>query len=625
MDTDLNFQYLPAGRIITRREGESLVMNAPHPELQDRAVALPDGTQAPFRTLIGYDHMHTISGDCGAPFMCVDPTRNRKVFGFHMMGNATGSGTSVVITQEMIADLENHASFESEVVISDQRFQGDDPMDHSYIQNPLATIKTPFEPTITKHRRSEIHAEVSAPTTRPSILRATDTCDPMERGVRGFQKHRPIISERFQTEALSVLTRYCSGKPVIARTLTLEEALSGKDIPGLEPVDRSTSAGLPLCMTPGAKGKTLWIGEDYSPSQSLIDMVSDLEEQFRTGNIKDVPIFKDSLKDERVALSKADINNPDKVKTRIFSASPLVFMILLRRYYGAFFGHLIVNQVRNTCTSGVNPMSGDWQRLADWLHEVSPNVDDGDYSSFDSTQPSGFLLPVYQSIRNWYLMNGGSGEDDIIRQRLAEFCIHAFHSSRGVVYRTEGSLPSGMIGTTAINSGVNLVAFFYAWRRIYPLSSVGDFLQNVRTLTHGDDVMFSVSADFPGFTSRNIGTMLAEVGMIFTPAAKDGVETHARPIEEVTFLKRGFKRMMGVYRAPLATASSLEMCNWVTKSRDPVMATIDNVTTAMRELAISEPDTILQQQLQAAVMRNTGRIVPIISPTEMCRSFFSSF
>jgi len=119
--------------------------------------------------------------------------------------------------------------------------------------------------------------------------------------------------------------------------------------------------------------------------------------------------------------------------------------------------------------------------------------------------------------------------------------------------------------------------------------------------------------------------MLAEVGMIFTPAAKDGVETHARPIEEVTFLKRGFKRMFGVYRAPLATASSLEMCNWVTKSRDPIMATIDNVTTAMRELAISEPDTMLQQQLQAAVMRNTGRIVPIISPTEMCRSFFSSF
>jgi len=624
MDGDLNFQYLPAGRIVTRREGEPMVINGPHPELHDRAIELPDGTITPVRATIGYDHMHTIAGDCGSPFLAVDPTRNRKVFGFHMMGNSTGSGTSIVVTQEVLHDLESKSDFEPEVVISDQRFQMEvDP--HPYIDEPLAIIPTPFEPTVTKHRRSAIHGMVSAPITRPSILRSSENLDPMERGVRGFQKRRPIINERFQNEALSVLTRYCAGKPIIARTLTLDEAISGKDIPGLEPVDRSTSAGLPLCLAKGASGKKLWIAEDYTPSEDLVRMVADLEEQFRTGNIKDVPIFKDSLKDERVSMEKADINRPEKVKTRMFSASPLVFMLLLRKYYGAFFGHLIVNQVRNSCTSGVNPMSGDWQRMADWLHEVSNKVDDGDYSSFDSTQPSGFLLPVYKSIRNWYLLNGGSGEEDVIRERLAEFCIHAFHSTRGVVYRSEGSLPSGMIGTTAINSGVNLVAFFYAWRRIYPLSSPGEFLQHVRTLTHGDDVVFSVSDSFPEFTSANIGRALAEIGMIFTPAAKDGVETHARPIEEVNFLKRGFKKIHGIYRAPLATASSLEMCNWVTKSPDLISATVDNVITAMRELSISEPDTSLQQQLQAAVLTETGRLVPLISADEMCRSFYPSF
>jgi len=624
MDSDLNFQYLPAGRIVTRREGEPHVMNSPHPELHDRMVDLPDGTTAPFRTTIGYDHMHTIAGDCGSPFMAVDPTRARKVFGFHMMGNSSGSGTAVVVTQEVLADLEHASSFEPEVIITDQRFQMEvDP--HPYIEEPLAKIPSPFEPTQTKHRRSAIHSMVSQPITRPSILRCTGDFDPMERGVRGFQKHRPIIKERFQTEAMAVLTRYCTGKPLIARTLTLEEAISGKDIPGLEPVDRSTSAGLPLCMTPGASGKKLWISEDYEPSNDLVRMVNDLEQQFRSGEISDVPIFKDSLKDERVATAKADINHPDKVKTRMFSASPLVFMLLLRKYYGAFFGHLIVNQVKNTCTSGVNPMSGDWQRMADWLHEVSTKVDDGDYSSFDSTQPAGFLLPVYRSIRNWYLLNGGTGEDDLIRERLAEFCVHAFHSARGVVYRSEGSLPSGMMGTTAINSGVNLVAFYYAWTRIYPLTTAGEFLANVRTLTHGDDVIFSVSDAYPEFTSKNIGLALSEIGMIFTPAAKDGVETHARPIEEVNFLKRGFKKMHGIYRAPLATSSSLEMCNWVTKSPDLISATVDNVTTAMRELAISEPDISLQQQLQAAVLTETGRLVPIITADEMCRSFYTSF
>jgi hypothetical protein len=67
------------------------------------------------------------------------------------------------------------------------------------------------------------------------------------------------------------------------------------------------------------------------------------------------------------------------------------------------------------------------------------------------------------------------------------------------------------------------------------------------------------------------------------------------------------------------------MCNWITKSNDAVTATIDNVKMAMRELAISEPDTTLQEALQAAVYEKTGTLLPIITKAELLKEFTSHF
>nr|WBY66449.1 MAG: nonstructural protein [Eriocheir sinensis dicistro-like virus] len=621
-DADMNFSYVPGGRLVTRREGSLCFLNSGRVKRLDTCYATPSGDQEAF-TGLAYDNMHSDFGDCGAPFVVIDKTRDRKIMGFHMMGNSSGAGTTVIVTQELLADLERASKFEAELTIARQEFQ--DSQCYDAVLAPVAVIKTPFEPTKTKVRRSVIHGAVTTPTTRPSILRPYDDFDPMHRGLKAMQHSRPNIPMSFVRSAADVMSRYISGTPVIARVLTLEEALSGKNIPGVEPMDRSTSAGLPLCLDPMAKGKKKWISETYEPTPELVKLVSDFEAELSTGHLSVPPVFKATLKDERVKLEKADLSVPEKVKTRLFAASPMVLSIVLRKYFGAFFGHLVENRTRNTCTTGVNPMGSDWQQMADFLHEVSPLVNDGDYSTFDVDQPSGFLLVPLKAAIFWYKINGATSFETQMREYLITLIIHAHVSAKGTVFRLEGTLPSGVFGTTAINSGVNLTAFYYAFRSINPMASSLDFLQDVRTLTHGDDVIFSVSERQPLFTAARIGVALKEAGMTFTPALKGDTMFEARPIEEITFLKRSFKKIGGMYRAPLATESSMEMCNWITKTNDPIVATEDNIKAAFRELAISEDDYSLQEALQQAFYSKTSILIPLVRREELLCEFTKHF
>jgi len=622
-DKDLDFKMLPAGRIVTRRDGIVTYIQSPSPSVVEKAQ-VQAGEIVPASSAICYTNMNTIVGDCGAPFFILDPTRQRKICGLHFLGNSFGTGQAVLVTQELLQSMMDAGDFEEDLQYQ-HSFSG--LTSDTIVDLPLGEIPTPFEPTKTKVRHSIIHGEVSEPITAPSILRVTPLCDPMERGVKELHKQRHIVPQRFIEQAQQVLTRFTSGPIQVARTLTLDEALSGKGIIGLEPIEVSTSAGLPLCMDPDAKGKLKWINLEREPTDEFRKMMDSFIGELKSGTLTDIPIFKETLKDERVKKAKANIHDPNKIKTRLFSASPLKLLVALRMYFGAFMAHVVRNQIRNTSTTGTNPHGPDWQLIADWLHEVSTKVDDGDYFCFDTSQPSGFLQAVYDAIREWYNMNGGTPEDDKIRRQLADLCIHPYRSARGVVYRTNGSLPSGLFGTTPINSGVNLVAFFYAFKILYPWASSADFLANVRTVTHGDDVLFSVSEEYDGFTSENIGLALANIGMTFTPADKGGVASLARPIEETTFLKRGFKKIGGIYRAPLDTKSSLEMANWITKTADPTKATIDNCEAAFRELAISEDDLTLQKRIRDAVYRATnGRhTLQLITQEEAIASLFKNF
>lgn len=629
-DEDLNFAILPACRLVTRRGGQVLWLQSPAPFVIEKTLD-HDGITVPACSAIGYTDMHTMSGDCGAPLLAMDPTRQRKICGFHFLGNGFGSGQSVIITLDLLKSMEKAGDLESELKYE---YKLEACMVDTPIAFPAGVVPTPFEPSKSKVRRSIIHGEVTEPVTAPAILKPTAGVNPIMRAALQADRQRHIIPGKFINELQTVLTRYTSGRVTLSRVLTLEEAIQGID--HLPPLDLSTSAGLPLCIGAGG-GKGKWITPDRQPTAEFRKMVEDFISGLEDDRLVEPVLFKDTLKDERVKKHKADPNQPDKIKTRVFSAAPLVHTVVMRMYFGAFVSHAVKNGIRNTCTSGINPHGPDWQMLADWLHEVNTKVDDGDYETFDLTTPSGFLLATFLAITHWYELNFEPHPTETqhkeqqlatkVRKHLADIACHPNHVVEGIVYTTNGVLPSGLFGTTILNCGDNLCCFYYAWKVIYPNETAQSFLEHVRTATHGDDVLFSVHPDFPDFTTANIGKALRNIGMNFTAADKSEFGSVARPIEECQFLKRGFKKIAGIYRAPLDRTSSLEMCNWVTKCPDLEQATVDNVEAAMRELAISEDNTDWQEKLQATLYRATNgrRLVPIPTQEESILELFKHF
>jgi hypothetical protein len=546
----------------------------------------------------------------------------------HFLGSEDGNGASMIITREIIADMLDEQESEG-VQVQLGTYES---MTHSnikpceFVADPLVVLPPPFEPTKTKIRSSLLQGEIAEPITAPAVLKPFTTpegekIDPLERGVKGFNKERPYVERRFLKEIPKLLYHYTKGIPVICRKLTWTECGTAENIAGLEPIDLSTSPGWPLCQT-AKHGKRDFFTPEKVPLPTLVEMCENFEQQLKDGTVTDVPIFRDTLKDERVALRKCDKSNPKAIKTRVFAASPLVLLMLSRKYFGAMCAHLINNRIRNTTTSGVNPYSDEWHAISMHLHAVSPEVDDGDYSGFDSTQPAGFLFAVYQSWIDWYEENdkGWKPIDSIIRLRLADLCVNAHHMAHGTIYRTYGSLPSGVFGTTHLNSGVNLIAFYYAFTKVYPETSVGEFMKTVRMVTHGDDVLFAVDPDYDDFTAERIGHELKAIGMEFGPATKDGIFQSARPIEKCTFLKRGFTKVDQKYRAPLDVGVCIEMTNWITKSNDPVSATIDNVETAIRELVLADEEK-LANDMARLVRQRFNRVVDVPTRTQLLSKY----
>jgi len=525
---------------------------------------------------IHYDGFETMSGDCGALISILEPTMNRKILAMHTAGNGS-SGLGFIITQEIVEATIKSIAYSAQTHV-------DIPFGLSDDNTPFVAHATPtFEPERTLLRPTPLQ-EIFEPKKQPAIIKRYKDLDPMDRTMTLLQKPKFQLSVEDNNLIIDAMKHFFyKGEISLRRKLTLDEATFG--IEDLEPICVKTSPGYPFCLDNKAYGKRCWIDvENKTIEQSLRDRIEQKECELRNGVLTEPFLFKDSLKDEKRKLAHTDLSDPTKVKTRMFSASPMDLTLLLKMYYGAFFQHMTRNRITNTSAVGINPYGLDWERLVHHLREVDDLADDGDYANFDTSESASLILAFLKVANDWY----DEPEHDDIRTMLAEQVAFPYHISRGRIYPTDGGLPSGTYGTTHINCGVNLSLFILAYREVTGFG-IQDFAHHVRLVTYGDDNIFSVSKERSQFTSTAIGRSLQQFGFTYTPVNKDALETQARAIENCTFLQRGFAHQGKYWRAPLKLDSCVEMMLWITKSRDPEEAMMDNIRTAMEELAITQP------------------------------------
>jgi hypothetical protein len=553
------------------------------------------------RRAYSYDSC-TKFGDCGAP-LCVmnSAIATRKIIGFHAIGDGKYS-YATICTREMLEkallELDNVDTCDIDISDFDAEFTPEAGLSIGEGQyNTLGRmIISPPTPSTTAIRKSILHNTYATAVVKPALLYTRDGIDPMANALSKYCKNNSVITGPFLEDIIGNLTSeimrtsadtYCS-----RRSLTIWEAVYGIDTDStFKGIAMHTSAGYPM-NCPGVENmkKNLLpppkseIRED-DPNHSfwrLYDLVNIDLEYIKSGK-RSFYVFTDFPKDELRPIEKADSG-----KTRLISGCPLIYYILVVMKFGYFSRDFMHNRINNGSAVGINPYSAEWQKIVDRLSMFCPHdkksllVGAGDYSGFDASQPVCLQNAVLRIIKNYY----GNDGDNSIRDILWLEVTNAKHVNSGILYEWKGSLSSGHPLTVIINSIINKMCFQICWKLICPELN---YFDHVREVVYGDDVIYSVHPHYRAvFNDFTISKRMKSFGFTFTNELKTESLECFRPIEEVEFLKRGFRFEPWINRwvAPLRLSVILNIPMWTKKGSQAERITIDNISVCFRELSL---------------------------------------
>lgn len=541
------------------------------------------------------------NGDCGALFTLVDKhSRHQKILGIHTMGSpAWGTGSASPVYQEDV--LEVLSKMEPQII---EPFE-----DEKYPQSQVDTYTSHVIPMyehelkVSSHGKSKFKQTLMYGKWRDSVKHPArlhpfrlggELINPMTLAVAKYGRNKVIPNP--------VLLRCCSQAYVAdlkrasnrfePKVLTFEEAILGiRDCPLFQSISRKTSPGFPHNAQKRKKpGKQDWFGDgpEYDLStpecQVLRQRVYDLIDLMKKGTRPNFT-FSDKLKDELRSLPKWL-----EGKTRLFSACPLELLIINRMYFGWIMVWLQENRINNGCAVGVNPYSSEWQFIASRLQKFGDikNKGAGDYSGFDTDHVVEALNEILWMINSIY---DDGHENSFIRKVLWLEVTCSKHIYEHTITQWVGSLPSGHPFTVWINTLINGLLFRYCWVRAHGgrIDVLLTFHKDVYLIILGDDHVYAVTPEAVRiFNERRVGDHMRSLGYTYTNELKGEHGEGLRSLDEVTFLKRGFRKdeILDRIVGPLSLDTILELPYWVKSGPDELAIIKSNVDNALMELSL---------------------------------------
>ncbi|DAZ87487.1 TPA_asm: non-structural polyprotein [Strongylocentrotus intermedius associated picornavirus 1] len=562
----------------------------------------PDGSDRTFALRDCWEYVgDSEPGDCGSPLVLSSPSVQRKIVGFHVAGKA-GKGASTSITGEDLKRALQPSSKDPNwrahsVVVAPEVLENVEVKLPQGDFIPIGKLPRSYRGgTKTKLRESPLQGNLryndgktsTAPATLRRIKVGDEVVDPLEKGLRkcGVQPV-PIDPKIIDAAAEHFSSKlYEHVDPNHQRVLTHEESISGiENDPYAEPINRRSSPGYPwIDSTKGSLGKTKWLGNDDNyvyDNPELVEALNKREDNARKG-IRTPTYWIDTLKDERRPLEKVAVG-----KTRVFAAGSMDYIILFRKYFLGFNAHVMKEKIDNEIAVGINVYSSEWTKLGRFLKRQGPKVIAGDFSNFDGTLNGQILHKICDMINDWY---DDGPENAQIRRVLWEEIVSSHHIFEDNVYSWTHSQPSGNPCTVIINSIYNSVSMRIVWQLIMAhteYAALSNFSKYVNMISFGDDNVLNINdLVIDDFNQLTIAEGYAQIGMTYTDEGKTGELVKYRKLEDVKFLKRGFRLEDGVILAPLELDVIMEMCQWVKTDVNTVDNTLTNVETAMRELSL---------------------------------------
>jgi hypothetical protein len=281
-------------------------------------------------------------------------------------------------------------------------------------------------------------------------------------------------------------------------------------------------------------------------------------------------VVSDTLKDELRDLEKV-------LTPRLFAAGSKAMAVWCRQYFGDYVVSL-EKDVRTHCVKiGLNPHSAQWKYMYDRMLEVhEPKFIAGDVEKWDVNCCLRFIDHFNEHLGDVY-GTSITAEERKYQYLLLRAMFQAYHLSPKGFYRKTRGMPSGHYLTSIVNSILNRFYHMMLWFVLVPSDYRYRYFDLVRDNFYGDDSLCSVDKVVQKYYNmQSIAHGFKEYfNMNYTSPRKEEQMSAFVPIEEVQFLKRGFRFQNGHVFPILEQESIKQMVLWIdTKTKQPERYTI---------------------------------------------------
>lgn len=375
----------------------------------------------------------------------------------------------------------------------------------------------------------------------------------------------------YKEQTLSCVRENRAELSSVLRIYSQEEAMDGIGEFGLGGLPNDTSAGFPI----NKSKKQCLVRDPFD--ESLVKVPREFNDKFDIqGEIdRTEECWKQGYRSEAIYKASSKVNEllPKKKaveKVRKFYGSGFANFVSSRKALGGVPRFMRKFWKTTECLVGINPTSREWDDFHEYLTEYSTtNMIAGDFSGFDTRMAAQITGGAAKIILSWYEEIGCSEEDlNMVRGALSDI-IHPNIIFDGDLYRFANGNPSGNLITVQLNSICNSIMMRYVYYAMMP-SVRESFANNVRLGTFGDDNAMSVKKHCRWYNHTSCKEEFEKLDIGYTMAEKEADSVPYITIDEISFLKRSFRKHDTLDRivAPIEEDSTLKKFFWIKKPNE---------------------------------------------------------
>lgn len=521
-----------------------------------------------YRAYEGTCDIETMEGFCGSPLIA-ETALGPAILGIHSAGN---SKRSVIASPVYLEDINDY--FKGKMIIDTNDVILDAEGINYSIQDlhPKSCFRYLDQGSVT------IYGSLNAPrSTMKSMVKKTIIADylineegykmthgapvlkgyvPIHKSVvpmidPAFKIPHSLVQEAVNDYFNTVESNLNADEYCILQKLDMDTIINGADgIRGIDKINMNTSAGFPWKRC--KKNLFNFDGEKWSMNDELTRVVKRATIVYKLGRRNNF-VFTGSLKDEPKKFEKIEAG-----ETRVFTGQNVAHLLIGRQYYLSFIRLMQRNNLTFENAVGCNAHSDDWDKIAHYLIDFSNNLFDGDYKNYDKSMMGMTIMVIFDGIIDFHKRHSKMDQEDFIVMRgIAYDIAYSYVDYFGDLVSFLRNNPSGHLLTVIVNSicGSSYLRIGYHLATGKPISN---YRYDVRAVTYGDDVIVSVKDEVADeFNFQTYQAALSRIGLIFTPASKDGAIYNFKPLDEIDFLKRSFvfNDELDRYSSPLSKTS----------------------------------------------------------------------